>query len=155
MAQQPSEVQHRIGVVFGQQSAGGFGNATEVGVEPAVDGGYDEYPIDYRRGLLEGMLLTGGGSVGLTGFYAPWFVSLLSSLPEREAQSALGALRESVTGAPWIDTWRGSTKVEPADVVSALRREGERLPPGLTEPFQALCNDLLQVGESAGLEDTD
>ncbi|MFB9238149.1 abortive infection family protein [Plantactinospora siamensis] len=155
LAQQPSEVQHRIGVVFGQQSAGGFGNATEVGVEPAVEGGYDEYPIDYRRGLLEGMLLTGGGSVGLTGFYAPWFVSLLSSLPEREAQSALEALRESVTGAPWIGTWRGSTKVEPADVVSALRSEGERLHPGFAEPFQALCNELLHSGESAKLEDKD
>jgi hypothetical protein len=57
LAQQPVEVQHRIGVAFGQQSAGGFGNATEVGVEPAVDGGYEgyeEYPIDYDAGSWRG-----------------------------------------------------------------------------------------------------
>lgn len=155
LAQQPSEVQHRIGVAFGQQSAGGFGNATEVGVEPAVEGGYDEYPIDYRRGLLEGMLLTGGGSIGLTDFYAPWFVSLLSSLPEREVQSALECLRDSVIGAPWIGKWRGATKVKPADVVSALQSEGERLPSGYGEAFQALCSELLHAGESAELEDKD
>ena len=52
-SQQPVEVQHRIGFAFGQQSAGGFGNATEVGVEPAMNGGFDEFPIDYRRGLID------------------------------------------------------------------------------------------------------
>lgn len=155
LAQQPSEVQHRIGVAFGQQSAGGFGNATEVGVDPAVEGGYDEYPIDYRRGLLEGMLLTGGGYVGLTDFYAPRFVSLLSSLPEGEPQSVLEGLRESVIGAPWIDTWRGTTQVKPMDVVAVLQSEGQRLPSACAEPLQALCSELLCAGKPAELEDKD
>ncbi|GAA1025655.1 hypothetical protein GCM10009557_00410 [Virgisporangium ochraceum] len=151
LAQQPSEVQHRIGVVFGQQSAGGFGNATEVGVDPVVEGGYDEYPVDYRRGVLEGMLLTGGGFIGLTDFYASRFVSVLSSLPEREIQSVLESLRESVTGASWIDTWRGTTKVKPADVVSALQSEVARLPSECAEAFQSLCCELLATGGSAEL----
>jgi hypothetical protein len=148
LAQQPAEVQHRIGVVFGQQSAGGFGNATEVGVEPAVEGGYEDYPIDYRLGLLEGMLLTAGGAIGLTDFYAPWFISLLASLPEPDARGVLERLRQDVVDAPWIDTWRGSTHVKPADVVSALRKEGKRLPAGHAEAFDSLCSELLQTAES-------
>ncbi len=99
------------------------------------------------------MLLTGGGSIGLTDSYAPRFVSLLSSLPEREVQRVLEGLRESLIGAPWIDTWRGATQVKPADVVSALQSEGERLSPGCAEPFQALCSELLHASESAELED--
>ena len=91
-------------MAFGQQSAGGFGNATEVGVDPVVDGGYEDFPIDYRRGLLEGMLLTGGGAIGLPDFYVPRFVSMVASLPESDAAALLGHLRASVAGAPWMDT---------------------------------------------------
>jgi hypothetical protein len=155
LAQQPVEVQHRIGVAFGQQSAGGFGNATEVGVEPAVEGGFEDYPIAYRRGLLEGMLLTAGGAIGLTDFYAPWFVSLLASLPELELQEVLQRLRQDVVDAPWIDSWRGSTSVQPADVVSALRTEGERLPAESADAFDGLCGALLQSGEAERRPDED
>jgi hypothetical protein len=53
-----------------------------------------------------------------------------------------------VVDAPWIDTWRGSTHVKPADVVSALRKEGKRLPAGHAEAFDSLCSELLQTAES-------
>lgn len=155
LAQQPAEVQHRIGVAFGQQSAGGFGNATEVGVEPAVEGGYEDYPIDYRRGLLEGMLLTTGGAIGLTDFYAPWFVSLLSSLPDVDAQTVLQSLRDDVADAPWLETWRAATPVRPTDVVSALRAERKRLPPANVDAFDALCDELLHSAASAYVENQD
>ena len=121
-AQQRAEVQHRIGVAFGQQSAGGFGNATEVGVDPAVDGGFGDYPMDYRRGLLQGMLLTGGGEIGLTDFYAKRFVSLLASVPDEDARDLLADLRQQVVGAAWIERWRGSAA---------------------GEPFESFCEDLL------------
>lgn len=155
LAQQPTEVQHRIGVVFGQQSAGGFGNATEVGVEPAVEGGYEDYPIDYRLGLLEGMLLTADGAIGITDFYASWFVSLLASLPEPDARGVLERLRQDVVDASWIDTWRGSTRVTPADVVSALRDQGKRLPTGNADAFDSLCRELLRAAESDSRSDED
>ncbi len=142
LSQQPVEIQHRIGVAFGQQSAGGFGNATEVGVEPAIDGGFDEYPIDYRCGLVEGMLLTGGGHVGLTTYYVPWFVSLLASLPEGDARALLVRLSDVVPGTPWLETWRGSTAVEPAEVVASLRVEGSRLPAGIADAFDSLTANL-------------
>lgn len=145
LAHQPADVQHKIGVVFGQQSSGGFGNATDVGVEPAIDGGYDEFPMDYRRGLLEGMLLTVHGTIGLTPSYTPWFVSLLTSLPELDGRALLGQLRDKAAGASWIWTWRGSAAVEPAAVVAALRRECERLPESYADVFDDLCNELLRT----------
>jgi hypothetical protein len=142
LSQQPEEIQHRIGVAFGQQAAGGFGNATEVGMEPAIDGGFDEYPIDYRKGLIEGMLLTGGGSIGLTTFYVSWFVSLLGSLPEPDARELLERLGAAAATAPWMEKWRGSTIVEPSAVVATLRAEGERLPDGLSSAFDTFCDEL-------------
>lgn len=147
LAQQPPEIQHRIGVAFGQQSAGGFGNATEVGVEPAIDGGFDEYPLGYRSGLLEGMLLTAGGAIGLTDFYAPWFVSLLASLPESDARPLMERLAQAVDQAVWIDTWRRTSQVDPGDVVSALQSEANRLPPGYSDAFGGLCRALSTAAE--------
>jgi len=153
LAQQPAEVQLRIGVAFGQQAAGGFGNATEVGVEPALDGGYDEYPIDYRLGLLKGMLLTAGGHIGLTGSYAPRFVSLLTSLPEARAQVLLEQARGDVSDATWLDSWRGSTEVEPDAVVASLRQERERVPDGYRELFGSFCCELESAGRRSRPEE--
>lgn len=141
--QQTPEVQHRIGVAFGQQSAGGFGNATQVGVEPAIDGGFDEFPVAYRSGLLQGMLFTADGLIGLTDYYSRWFVSLLASLPTKAAETLLLDLREQIVGASWIEQWRGTNDVAPTDVVASLREESDRLPQDHKEPFEELCIDLL------------
>jgi len=145
IAQQPDEIQQRIGVAFGQQAAGGFGNAVEVGVEPAIDGGYDEYPISYRVGLLKGMLLTVGGQIGITTFYATWFVSLVSSLPEPKAREILGQARADVMDATWPSTWRGSTAVSPASVVASMRGERARIPEVYRDVYDQLCEQLESV----------
>jgi hypothetical protein len=145
LAQQPTEIQHRIGVAFGQQSSGGFGNATEVGVEPAIQGGFEDYPISYRRGLLEGMLLNSAGQVGLPEFYAPRFVSLLGSLPDREATVAAEHLSSLAEQAPWADNWRGSTHAKPLEVIDALRAEGARLTPAAAKGLGGLCEALSRT----------
>lgn len=142
LPQQPAEVQHLIGVTFGRQSAGGFFNATEVGVEPAIDGGLDAYPLAYRQGLLEGMLLAAEGTVGLTDSYAKWFVSLLAALPEEEANDTMSQLAAKVDGADWITTWRSDTAVKPEFVLEALQREGARLQAGHATSFEVLIRRL-------------
>lgn len=145
LAQQPPEIQHRIGVAFGQQSAGGFGNATEVGVEPAIEGGFEDYPIAYRRGLLEGMLLNSAGQIGLPEFYAPRFVSLLGSLPDREATAAAQHLSTLAAQAPWAENWRGSASAKPSEVIEALRTEGSRLTPVAATGLGGLCEALSRT----------
>jgi len=120
-------------------------------VEPAIEGGFDEYPIDYRRGLIEGMLLTSGGSIGLTSFYASRFVSLVGSLPEPDARELLERLGAAVVGAPWLATWRGSTRVDPREVMAAMRSEGTRLALGLTPDFEVFCARLVTgIGDVDG-----
>ena len=145
LAQQPPEIQHRIGVAFGQQSAGGFGNATEVGVEPAIEGGFEDYPIAYRRGLLEGMLLNSAGQIGLPEFYAPRFVSLLGSLPDREATAAAQQLSTLAAQAPWAENWRGRANAKPLEVIEALRTEGSRLNPAAATGLGRLCEALSRT----------
>lgn len=149
LPQQPADVQHLIGVAFGRQSAGGFFNATEVGVEPAIDGGLDAYPLSYRQGLLEGMLLAEEGTVGLTDFYAKPFVSSVAALPESEASDTLLHLAAKVDGADWIATWRRDTAVQPESVLDALRREGETLSAGRLKAFEELIRRLSDAAARA------
>jgi hypothetical protein len=153
LAQQPQEIQHHIGVAFGQQSAGGFGNATEVGVAPAIEGGFNEFPINYRLGLLEGMLLTAGGQVGLPEFYVSRFVSLVGSLPDPDAEIALRHLAELAKRAPWAKTWRRSTSDSPGVTIAALRSESERLPAAAADAVGALCDVLTESSELASSEE--
>ncbi|GAA1955219.1 hypothetical protein GCM10009798_13060 [Nocardioides panacihumi] len=143
LSQQPVEVQHRIGVAFGRQAAGGFGNAVSVGVAPVVDAGFDEYPVGYRCGVLEGMLLHSDGEIGLTNAHAPLFVSVFGSLPEGAARELAAGLRTRVVDAAWIDTWRGSPLVNaPTDVTATLRAEGAQLDGSHVEAFGELLASL-------------
>jgi hypothetical protein len=65
---QPPEVQRAIGVAFGREAAGGFGNASVVGLKPAASApDLDAYPIDYRLGLVEGMVINYEGQIGRLG----------------------------------------------------------------------------------------
>lgn len=149
ISQQPEEIQQRIGVAFGQQAAGGFGNAVEVGVEPAIDGGYSEYPIGYRIGLLKGMLLNAGGQIGITKFYAPWFVSLVSSLPEQKAREVLRQAKADVMDATWPRRWRGATTISPEVVVASMRDERGRITEVNRGAYDELCDQLESVARDA------
>lgn len=147
LAQQPEDIQQSVGVAFGQQAAGGYGNAVEVGVEPAIDGGFDQYPVGYRVGLLKGMLLTGGGFIGLTTYYTSWFVSLLISLPEETAEIVVEEGRQDVQDASWLSKWRGSTQIDPEAVVAAMRSEADRVPHDYRDRYVELCDALAAAAD--------
>jgi hypothetical protein len=154
LVQQPAEIQRRIGVAFGQQSAGGFFNATDVGVAPIVDGGFDQYPVEYRSGVLEGMLLRPGGEIGLISSHASWFASLFRSLPEKDARDLSAALVPTLTDASWIDTWRGAPVTDPTAVVARLRIEGEDLTESHAKAFAELLETLEAAATSAASDET-
>ena len=98
------------------------------------------------------MLLTAGGSIGLTDFYATRFVYLLASLPEPSAVELLEQARADAGQATWIGTWRRSTGISPAEVLAALRREQERVPTGYRDLFASFCDDLEQAGQRAEVD---
>jgi Abortive infection C-terminus len=139
---QPPDIQHFLGVEFGQAGAGGYGNAMVVGVLPAAaDGTVDDYPVEYRLGLVEGMLLTGGGQIGLTASYVPTFISILEPLPPTVAATKVIDLAVRAESATWITRLRWSG-VQPRDTLDALNSEKVRLSTQMQEALDALCAAL-------------
>lgn len=127
MPDQPREIQHAIGVAFGREAAGGFGNAWDVGLNPAtVSSDLDSFPVDYRLGLVEGMVITYGGQLGLLDSYVPSLVDVLVPVPSTSAAAALNDLAEKAESASWITRWRNSP-FDPAATMTALDRERGRL----------------------------
>ncbi|SDY62502.1 hypothetical protein SAMN05660209_03300 [Geodermatophilus africanus] len=127
LPEQPKDVQHAIGVAFGHEAAGGFGNAWDVGLNPAtVSSDLDAFPVDYRLGLVEGMVITYGGQLGLLDAYVPRLVDVLTPVPSTRAAAAVNDLAEKADSASWITRWRNGP-FDPAATMAALERERRRL----------------------------
>jgi hypothetical protein len=125
---QPPEIQQAVGVAFGQQAAGGFGLAVEVGIDPALADDATRYPNHYRLGVGEGMLLTRHGQIGLTDFYVPRFVGMLSPVPSALLVPWLEQMTGKVAQATWITRVRFAS-VDPLASLSALQAEQEGFAP--------------------------
>jgi hypothetical protein len=139
---QPKDVQHAIGVAFGREAAGGFGNATVVGVTPAASSpDLDVYPVDYRLGLVNGMVINSDGQIALTEPYVTRLVDILSPIPGDRAVAAIDELAETAQSASWITRWRGET-VDPAATVGALGLAQGRLGPEMQRPMTGLREAL-------------
>jgi hypothetical protein len=123
---QPPEIQHSLGVAFGRSAAGGFGIAADVGLDPAAMGDLNEFPIDFRLGLVDGMVIDRWGQIGLIEPYVARLVDLLAPIPPTRAVPAIRELAAKAEAATWITRWRWSV-VEPMKTVEALLREQQRL----------------------------
>ena len=96
----PPDVQRAIGVAFGREAAGGFGNASVVSLKPAASApDLDAYPIDYRLGLVEGMVINYEGQIGLTEHYVARLVDVLAPIPGARAVSAISELADTAKTA--------------------------------------------------------
>jgi Abortive infection C-terminus len=127
MPHQPPDIQHAIGVAFGRQAAGGFGNAFIVGVTPAAElPDLGEFPVSYRLGLAEGMVIDYAGQIGLIDSYVSVFVDVLVPVPSSQGVPAIAELAAKAKSATWITRWRMSP-VNPAKTIEALHREQQRL----------------------------
>ena len=142
LARQPPTMQLRVGVAFGQQASGGYGNARAVGVEPALRGDDHEFPVEYRVGLLKGMLLDAGGRIGLTVWQVQRFASLLQSLPDVRAKQLLPQMSEEVRDATWIETWRTSTVIDPHEVVAEIRECRSAVPEDYLDEYDHFVETL-------------
>ncbi|SDO03408.1 Abortive infection C-terminus [Klenkia soli] len=125
---QPEDVQQAIGVAFGRQAAGGYGNARLVGVAPAAESAsLDVFTADYRLGVARGMLLTYGGQIGLIDSYVPLVLGVLEPVPARGTRNMLTELTGTARDATWIPHWRRQA-YDSAATVEALRAGAQRLP---------------------------
>jgi hypothetical protein len=136
--QLPADIQHAVGVAFGRQAAGGFGNAYVVGVKPAaVQPDLTEFPVPYRLGLAEGMLIDYGGHIGLTAPYVEDLVDVLAPVPGPQGVQAITDLASKAESATWITSRRGQT-VTPSETIEALDRETRRLDADMQHAFTLL-----------------
>jgi hypothetical protein len=152
LAQQDSETQRSIGVAFGRQAAGGFGNASSVGVDPVINTSEpereQEYPTPYRHGVIEGMLFTSGGEIGLTDFYAGRVGNLIATLPDSAGtHQFLAELTETASSATWPTHWRRTTLVDPVKTVEMLSFIGGLTPVHLRAGVEKLCAALSSAAK--------
>lgn len=127
LPQQPADIQRAIGVAFGRQAAGGFGNAFIVGVKPAIDDpDLDRFPVQYRLGLAEGMVFDHAGHIGLIESYVTDFVDVLKPVPSSVGAPFMLDLASNARSASWILRWRGNV-VDAMKTVEALQSEQVRL----------------------------
>jgi hypothetical protein len=98
-----------------------------VGVKPAAElPDLGEFPVSYRLGLVEGMVIDDAGQIGLIDSYVPEFVDVLVPVPSSQGVPAMAELAAKARSASWITHWRVS-RVDPAKTVEALHREQQRL----------------------------
>jgi hypothetical protein len=150
LPRQPPEAQHRIGVVVGQRAGGGFGNAWVVRVDPALNGGLDDWPAAYRLGLVEGFVLNWAGQIDLNEHSAQALIDIVAPVPVEQARAALEELAEKPRMATWAPHWR-SQPVESEAVVSVISHgasgEGSAHAASLSTLVQALRQKLGGGGE--------
>jgi hypothetical protein len=127
---QPADIQHYLGVTLGRSAAGGYGNAFVVGLEPMITGSSDSFPVAYRLGLVDGIVLDGWGQIALMPHVVPWLVTVLASVPPGSAVGALSELAEKSESATWITKWRQSV-VDPENTMAALAADKVRLEPNV------------------------
>lgn len=138
LPQLPADIQHALGVAFGREAAGGFGNAYVVGVKPAADQpDVTAFPVPYRLGLAEGMIFDHTGHIGLTAPYVEDLINVLDSVPGAQSAQAITDLAGKAEAATWITTRRGQA-VTPTDTIEALDRETQRLSADTRNAFNLL-----------------
>jgi hypothetical protein len=148
LPQQPADIQRAIGVAFGRQAAGGFGNAFVVGVKPAIaDPDLDRFPVDYRLGLAEGMVIDQAGQIGLIDSYASDLIDVLLPVPSSVGVPVIVDLASKARTASWITRWRGNA-IDAMKTVGALQGEQRRL----SAKMQNAMNELRAALDPANRE---
>lgn len=138
---QPPDEQHRLGVSFGQEAGGGYGNARIVGLSGAAESDdLSAWPAEYRLGLAEGMVIDRQGRIGLVDHFVPLFVGVLLPVPPKRVTATIKAIISEVESARWIKAWRW-IQVDPHEVLATLQEEQLRLPAAV----QSAMDDLREA----------
>ena len=137
MPNQAPEVQHAIGVAFGQRTARNTGNALTVGVEPAVaSDDLAAWPPAYRFGIVEGLVIDRWGYRSAPRRWVPTIVSVLQPIPPKEATAGIDAIVGKLAQSNYPN---GQYPAEELDELRGeMSAEAERLPAGAREAWGRL-----------------
>lgn len=99
LSDQLPDVQHALGVAFGQRAASGTFVANRVGVRPATGEDLAAWPPAYRMGVVEGLALSSEGFLALEESWIQTMIDVLAPLPPRQIKDFLSSLGEKVAEA--------------------------------------------------------
>jgi len=125
---QPAETQRAIGIAFGARAAQDTGNPRIVGIDPAIESSdVRAWPIPYRLGVTEGLILGRWGYRTSTDRYVPEMAGVLTAVPAGDLKRDLPALIEKVRGAGYPSGYL-PPMADRRQVAAALRAHLELIP---------------------------
>lgn len=118
VSKQLPSAQRQVGVAFGQQAAGGFNNAHYIGIGPAASSpDLVAWPLDYRLGLIDGLLINPLGRITLASWFADDIPKLLEPMKWSEAvRERLEELAGKVEESQWESSLRDDIENRKASV---------------------------------------
>jgi hypothetical protein len=99
LPEQLPDVQHALGVAFGQRAASGTFVANRVGVRPATGEDLAAWPPAYRMGVAEGLALSSEGFLVLDESWMQTVIDVLVPLPPADVRDFLHTLGDKVAEA--------------------------------------------------------
>jgi hypothetical protein len=149
---QPPEAQRAIGAAFGVRAAQDTGNALVVGIRPAIaSGDLAQWPIPYRVGVVEGLLLGRWGYRTHTDRYVRTAAEVLAPTPPRELTSELVDLVEKVSVAGYPSGYLPHPDDRKA-VAAAVREHASLLPTEAQAAWSKLA-EIFEQPDSSELTD--
>lgn len=125
---QPPETQRAIGIAFGARAAQDTGNPRIVGIDPAIQSSdVRAWPIQYRIGVTEGLLLGRRGYRTSSDRYVPEMAGVLTAVPASDLRSELPVLVEKVRSATYPSGYL-PPMADLLQVAAALRTHVELIP---------------------------
>jgi abortive infection Abi-like protein len=125
---QPPETQHAIGFAFGARAAQDTGNPRIVGIDPAIESSdVRAWPIPYRLGITEGLLLGRWGYRTSTDRYVPEMAGVLTAVPANNLRTELPVLIEKVRSAAYPSGYQ-PPMADQLQVAATLRAHVELIP---------------------------
>jgi hypothetical protein len=142
---QPEDVQHALGVAFGQRAASGTFVAREVGIDgPANSDDLVAWPATYRLGAAEGLTLSQGGYVTLTSGWVATVVDMLAVLSPSQVKKFAVDLAEKLSEsgvAPHLSV------PDLYELARTIRSEAARLPEAARDAWMKLAEIIDPLTE--------
>jgi Abortive infection C-terminus len=143
LPEQAPETQRAIGVAFGARTAQDTGNPRVVGIDPAIESGdLVAWPVQYRVGVVEGLLLGRWGYRTSSDRYIPLAAAVIAVVPGPELVQALPGLIEKVRSAGYPAGYLP----DPEDRRKVSEALSEQVP-SLPQPVQAQWAELALIFE--------
>lgn len=152
---QAPETQRAIGVAFGARTAQDTGNPRIVGIDPAIESSdLVAWPVHYRVGIVEGLLLGRWGYRTSSDRYIPIAAQVIAAVPGTELAEELPGLIEKVRSAGYPAGYLPHPD-DRRKVSNALRAQAAGLPTEVQAQWVELASIFEEPDQSDLMSEAD